>query len=270
MAMDMTGRLAGKVAMVVGAGQTPGDTIGNGRAIATLYAREGAKVFLVDRDRASVEVTAQQILAAGGQAEIFIADARQELDCKRAVDACIEQHNRIDNLTNVVGIGNGDTSALRITEEVWDTMMDVNLKSVLFTSKYALPHMRAAQAGNIINISSAAAVAAAGYVGYKVSKAGVNALTHALAMSNAKYGIRANVIMPGLLDTPMAIEGHARARNIDRDRLRAERSALVPLAKRMGTAWDTANAAVFLASDEAQFITGVVLPVDGGQIAQIG
>lgn len=266
----MAARLDNKVAMVVGAGQTAGQTVGNGRAIATLYAREGAKLFLVDRDEDSVVATADQIAAAGGQAEVFIADARQETDCQRAVQACIKRYQKIDNLTNVVGIGNGDTSALRITEEVWDTMMDVNLKSVLFTSKYALPHMREAEAGNIINISSAAAVAAAGYVGYKVSKAGVNALTHTLAMSNAKYGIRANVIMPGLLDTPMAIEGHATARNIDRDALRAERSALVPLSKKMGTAWDTANAAVFLASDEAQFITGVVLPVDGGQIAKIG
>jgi len=266
----MAKRLEGKVAIVVGAGQTKGETIGNGRAIATLYAREGARLFLVDCDPESVEITAEQVVAAGGEAEVCIADARQESECQNAIEACIAHYKKIDNLTNVVGIGNGDTSALRITEEVWDAMMDVNLKSVLFTSKYALPHMREAEAGNIINISSAAAVAAAGYVGYKVSKAGVNALTHALAMSNAKYGIRANVIMPGLLDTPMAIEGHAKARNIDREKLRAERSALVPLSKRMGTAWDTANAALFLASDEAQFITGVALPVDGGQIAKIG
>lgn len=266
----MSQRLKQKVALVIGAGQTSGETIGNGRAIATLYAREGARVFLVDRDQESVEETAAMIRSEGGEARVFIANARDEQESAGAVAACVSEFGKIDNLTNVVGIGNGDTSALRITEEVWDTMMDVNLKSVLFSSKYVLPHMREAEQGNIINISSAAAVAAAGYVGYKVSKAGVNALTHALAMSNAKYGIRANVIQPGLLDTPMAIEGHARARNVDRDQLRAERDALVPLAKRMGTAWDTANAAVFLASDEAQFITGVVLPVDGGQIARIG
>ncbi len=266
----MAQRLNGKVAIVVGAGQTPGQTIGNGRAIATLYAREGAQVFLVDRDQRSVDATAEQITAEGGEAQVFVADARREEECEQAISGCLNCFGKIDNLTNVVGIGTGDTSALRITEEVWDTLMDVNIKSVLFTSKHVLPHMRAAESGNIINISSAAAVAAAGYVGYKVSKAGVNALTHALAMSNAKYGIRANVIMPGLLDTPMAIEGHAKARNIDRERLRAERNALVPLRKRMGSAWDTANAAVFLASDEAQFITGVVLPVDGGQVARIG
>ena len=266
----MTGQLQGKVAIVVGAGQTPGETIGNGRAIATRYAREGARLLLVDRNEASVLETVEQIRADGGEAEAFVADACQEEDCAAVISQCLAHFGQIDNLTNVVGIGRGDTSALRITEEVWDTMMDVNLKSVLFTSKYALPHMREARTGNLINISSAAAVAAAGYVGYKVSKAGVNALTHSLAMSNAKYGIRANVIMPGLLDTPMAIEGHASARQIDRDALRKERDALVPLRKRMGTAWDTANAALFLASDEAQFITGVVLPVDGGQIAKIG
>ena len=266
----MAKRLEGKVAVVVGAGQTKGETIGNGRAIATLYAREGARLFLVDRDSESVAVTAEQIVVAGGEAEVFVADARQEADCEQAIQACMQHYKQIDNLTNVVGIGTDDTSVIRITEEVWDTMMDVNVKSVLFTCKYALPHMRAAEAGNIINISSAAALSAAGYVGYKVSKAGVNALTHTMAMSNAKYGIRANVIMPGLLDTPMAIEGQAKARNLDRETVRAQRNALVPLAKRMGTAWDTANAAVFLASDEAQFITAAVLPVDGGQIGKIG
>lgn len=264
------GRLANKVAIVVGAGQTPGQTIGNGRAISMLYAREGARVFLVDRDRESLEATAVMVREGGGHASTFVGDATNEATCEQLAHVCVRQFDRIDVLTNVVGTGAGDRSALRITEEDWDTMMQVNMKSVLFTCKYVLPNMRTAQSGSIINISSSAAAASAGYVGYKVSKAGVNALTHSIAMSNAKYGIRANAIMPGLMDTPMAIEGITAVRDISREELRAERDALVPLRKRMGTAWDTAYAALFLASEEAQFITGVTLPVDGGQVARIG
>ena len=131
----MTGRLQGKVAIVVGAGQTPGETIGNGRAIATRYAREGARLLLVDRNEASVLETVEQIRADGGEAEAFVADACQEEDCAAVISQCLAHFGQIDNLTNVVGIGRGDTSALRITEEVWDTMMDVNLKScLLYTS----------------------------------------------------------------------------------------------------------------------------------------
>jgi NAD(P)-dependent dehydrogenase (short-subunit alcohol dehydrogenase family) len=263
-------RLENKTAVVIGAGQTPGETIGNGRAIAMLYAREGARVLLVDRDEQSVEETAELIKREGGTATTFIADATIESKSEAAIDSCVERYGKIDILTNVVGIGAGDTSVTRITEPVWDKMMNVNLKSVLFSCKYALKYMREAQSGSIVNLSSAAAEASAGYVAYKVSKAGVNALTHSIAMSNAQYGIRANVIMPGLLDTPMAIEGLSLIRGVERDDIRKQRDALVPLRKKMGTAWDTAYAALFLASDEAAFITGVVLPVDGGQVARIG
>lgn len=143
-----------------------------------------------------------------------------------------------------------------LTEETWDFLMDINCKGVFFTCEYALPHMRAQKAGSIINVTSGAAVGSVGYVGYKVSKAGANALTHSIAMSNARFGVRANVVMPGLLDTPMAMEGHSSARGVDKETLRKER--------------DTAYASLFLASDEAKFITGIILPVDGGQSARIG
>ena len=148
--------------------------------------------------------------------------------------------------------------------------MDVNLKSMFLTCKHVLPVMREQRSGSIINISSAAAVCAVGMLAYKTSKAGVHALTHALATGNAEYGIRANAIMPGLMNTPMAIEGISRTRGIPKEDLIKARDAQVPLGKKMGTAWDVAYAALFLASDEAGFITAAVLPVDGGQSARIG
>ena len=157
-----------------------------------------------------------------------------------------------------------------MTEEAWDFLMDINLKSVFFTCKYVLPYMRERRAGSIVNVSSGAAVGSVGYVGYKVSKAGANAFTHSIAMSNAGFGVRANVVMPGLLDTPMAMEAHSAARGVDKATLRQQRDALVPLNNKQGTAWDTAYASLFLASDEAKFITGAILPVDGGMSAGVG
>lgn len=266
----MSGRLEGKAAIVVGAGQTPGETIGNGRATAILFAREGARVLVVDRDEASAKETASMIAEEGGTAEVQTADVTVESDCAAIAEACVGQFGAIDVLHNNVGIGGGDAGPTRLTEEDWDRIMDTNLKSVFFTCKYALPVMREQRSGVITNISSAAAVCAVGIVAYKTSKAGLNAYTHALATGNAKYGIRANVIMPGLMNTPMAIEGISSARGVDREKLIEQRDALVPLGHKMGTAWDVAYAGLFLASDEAGFITGVVLPVDGGQSARIG
>ena len=263
-------RLKNKVAIVVGAGQTPGDTIGNGRATAILFAREGATVLVVDRNLESAQETQQMIKDEGGACSVLRADVMVEGDCKAIADTCIERYGRIDVLQNIVGSGTGDRGITSLSEETWDFLMDVNLKSVFFTCKYALPSMREQKAGSIINVTSGAAVGSVGYVGYKVSKAGANALTHSIAMSNARFGIRANVVMPGLLDTPMAMEGHSAAKGIDRETLRRERDARVPLNNKQGTAWDTAYASLFLASDEAKFITGVILPVDGGQSARIG
>jgi NAD(P)-dependent dehydrogenase (short-subunit alcohol dehydrogenase family) len=141
---------------------------------------------------------------------------------------------------------------------------------VVLPCKHVLPVMREQAAGVITNISSVAAVCSTGIVAYKTSKAGLNAYTQALAIGNAKYGIRANVIMPGLMNTPMAIEGISEARSIPKPELIRQRDAQVPLRGKMGTAWDVAHAALFLASDEASFITGVALPVDGGQSARVG
>ncbi len=258
------------MAIVVGAGQTPGDTIGNGRATAVLFAREGAKVVAVDRDLASAEETAGMIREEGGFADALEADATREDDCRELAARVAESHGRIDVLHNNVGIGGADAGPAHIAEEVWDRILAVNLKSVVFPCKHVLPVMREQRSGVITNVSSVAAVCSTGIVAYKTSKAGVNAYTQSLAIGNAKHGIRANVIMPGLMNTPMAIEGISRGRGVDKAKLIAERDAMVPLRARMGTAWDVANAALFLASDEAGFITGVALPVDGGQSARVG
>jgi NAD(P)-dependent dehydrogenase (short-subunit alcohol dehydrogenase family) len=264
-------RLKGKAAIVVGAGQTPGDTIGNGRATAVLFAREGASVLLVDHNGASARETLALIEREGGRASVFEGDVTSEATCQAMADACVAAYSRIDILHNNVGIGTGDRELTALDEEAWDRILSVNLKSAFLACKRVLPIMRRQESGAIINVSSLAAVAASvELTAYKVSKAGLNALTEVTAIANARYGIRVNAIQPGLIETPMAIESLSRERGIPKDELIRDRHARVPLRGRMGTAWDVAYAAVFLASDEAQFITGVILPVDGGQGVRIG
>jgi NAD(P)-dependent dehydrogenase (short-subunit alcohol dehydrogenase family) len=266
----VSGRLEGKVAVVVGAGQTPGDTIGNGRATAILFAREGARVLAVDHRLDSAQETVALIRDEGGEAEAFAADATRESDCEAFLADAVERWGRVDVLHNNVGIGGGDSGPAHLSEEAWDRILEVNLKSVILPCKHVLPIMRAQGSGAIINISSIAAVCATPIVAYKASKAAINAYTQSLALGNAKHGIRANVIMPGLMNTPMAIEGISQALGVPKDDLVRARDAQVPLLGKMGTAWDVAHAALFLASDEAGFITGVSLAVDGGQSARIG
>ncbi|HEX7694070.1 MAG TPA: SDR family NAD(P)-dependent oxidoreductase [Sphingomonas sp.] len=262
----MTGRVAGRVALVMGAGQTPGVTIGNGRAIATLLAREGARVICADRDLARAEESAAAIRAAGGDADAIACDVTSRPDCEAAVAAA----GRIDILINNVGIGGNDGPAHVIAEDAFDRILSVNLKGVLNGIAAAIPGMRERKSGAIVSISSLAGIAGWQMVAYETSKAAVNRLTQSTALANAKYGIRVNAVAPGLMDTPMAIDGIARARGLDRDVVREERAARVPLNAQMGDAWDTAYATLFLVSDEAKFITGVILPVDGGMGARVG
>ena len=263
-------RLQDKIAIVVGAGQTPGDTIGNGRATALLFAREGAKVMAVDLNQESAEETADLIREEGGTCKTFQADVTSADDCHAFAQATMAAFGRIDVLHNNVGIGSGDSGPVHLTEEAFDEIINVNLKGTFLSCKHVLPIMRRQLEGSIINVSSIAAVCAVGLLAYKSSKAAVNALTHSIALGNAKYGIRANVIMPGLINTPMAIEGISQARGIDKQELITERDSRVPLRRKMGTAWDVANAALFFASEESRFITAAELPVDGGQSARIG
>jgi NAD(P)-dependent dehydrogenase (short-subunit alcohol dehydrogenase family) len=266
----MGNRLRDKVAIITGAGQTPGDTIGNGRAMAVLFAREGGRLMLVDRNEESAQETQSIIEREGGKAVALKADITKAEDCRKMADACVERYGKIDVLVNNVGMGAGDAGPVKLSEEAWDTIFDANLKSMYLTCKYVLPYMEKQENGSIINISSAAAVCAAGMLAYKTSKAGVNALTHMIAMKYAKKGIRVNAIMPGLLNTPMAIESISKATGIDKQALIKKRNHAVPLKGGMGDAWDTAFGALFLASDEAKFITSVILPIDGGQCAKIG
>ena len=264
-------RLKDKIGIVVGAGQTPGETIGNGRAAAILFARAGAKLLLVDRDQASAEDTAAMIAKEGGAARCVAGDWTRAADCKAYAQACVDAWGRIDFLQNNVGIGAGDAGPDEVSEEAFDRIIRVNLKGCLLSCQAVLPIMRQQQFGSIVNISSIAAVAyAAPLTAYKISKLGMNALSQSLALSNARYGIRVNTIMPGLMDTPMAIEGMVQATNAPREQIRAMRDKQVPLRHKMGSGWDIGYASLFLHSDEAGFITGVVLPVDGGQSARIG
>ncbi|HVS64433.1 MAG TPA: SDR family NAD(P)-dependent oxidoreductase [Thermoanaerobaculia bacterium] len=262
-------RLEGKKAIVVGAGQTPGETIGNGRAMAILFAREGAEVLCVDRVLERAEETVAMIEADGGAASALRADVTSAADCEAIARIGRERLGRIDVLVNNVGIARGDAPPHAIDEQAWDLIFDVNLKGMALTTRHVLTVMREQRSGAILNISSLASIAGHHMVAYEVSKMGVNRLTTAVAAGNASYGIRCNAILPGLMDTPMAIVGISERRGISEEALRAERDARVPLG-RMGTGWDTAFAALFLVSDEARFVTGVCLPVDGGMSTRIG
>ncbi len=270
----MGNRLQDKVAIIVGAGQSPGPTpaIGNGRATAMLFAREGAKILSVDRHLDSAEETAELIRKEGGEAAAHAADVTVESDMKSMVDACVERWGRIDVLHNNVGISveGGDAPFTEITGEAFDKIVAVNLRSLVFACKYTLPVMRAQESGAIVNISSMAAWSNYPWVTYKATKSAMISLTEQLAIQNAKHGIRANVILPGLMDTPMAVDRRAAAFDRPREEIAAERDAKVPLKGKMGTGWDVAHAALFLASDEAGFITGVTLPVDGGSSCRVG
>ena len=257
--------------MVVGAGQTPGATMGNGRATAILFARHGADVFVVDRHEASAEETATMIRDEGGTAHVHVSDISSEGACSALADAAARAFGgRIDILHNNVGIGVGDNTPTRLTEEAWDTILDVNLKAMWLTCKHVIPLMRQQGSGAITCVSSLASIAAAGNLtAYKISKAGVNALVQSLASTNARHNIRVNGILPGFIDTPMAVDAPARATGQARDEYAQARASLVPL-QRQGTAWDVAHAALYLDSDEASFVTGVLLPVDGGQATRVG
>jgi NAD(P)-dependent dehydrogenase (short-subunit alcohol dehydrogenase family) len=265
-------RLDGKVAIIVGAGQSPGEGIGNGRATAIRFAQEGAKILAVDRDLESAEETAALVTKAGAECLAFQADVTDEKTLAKAVSFAQKQWGHIDVLHNNVGvsIAGGDKPLLDLTEEIFDRVQAINLRGTIMACKHVIPIMREQRSGVILSVSSIAAWIDYPLVVYKATKAAMIAFTQQLALHNAAYGIRANVILPGLMNTPMAVDTRAQAFGKTRSMIEAERNQKVPLRGKMGTAWDVANAALFLASDEANFITGVALPVDGGALVRIG
>jgi NAD(P)-dependent dehydrogenase (short-subunit alcohol dehydrogenase family) len=264
------GRLDGRVAVVIGAGQSPGEGVGNGRATAMRFAREGAHVLAVDRRLESAEETAAIVRGEGYDCVAFAADVTRESDLAQAMKEAQRRWGSLDILHNNVGVSlaGGDAELAEITEEAFDNIYRINLRGTVFACKHAVAIMREQRSGAIVNVSSAAAVGRYPYAAYKATKAGVVAFTEQLALQNAPFGVRANCILPGLISTPMAVDTRARTWNQTREQVLAERSAKVPLA-RLGTGWDVANAALFLASEEANFITGVSLLVDGGRVLNI-
>ena len=265
-------RLKNKVAIVVGGGQRIGETIGNGRAVSITYAKQGAKVVVVDNNLDAAQETVHKIKENGGIGFAYQADVVVETEIAALINYVRLNFGQIDILHNNVGISiaGGDAEVTEIKSHNFDQIIALNLKSMIFACKYVLPIMREQKFGNIINISSTAVHEDYPWVSYKVSKAGVNALTEQIAIQNAKYGIRANCIEPGLMNTPMAIDSRVEAWNDSREEIIKARDANVPLNGKMGTAWDVANSALFLASDEAKFITGITLMVDGGAHLNVG
>jgi NAD(P)-dependent dehydrogenase (short-subunit alcohol dehydrogenase family) len=266
------GRVADKVAIVVGGGQTPGETIGNGRATALLLAREGARVVVADRRPESAQDTVDMIVAERGEAIAVEVDVTVEKSVEDMIRQCVERFGSVDILHNNVGasIALGDARADEMTVDAFDRSFAVNFKSAWLAAKHALPIMRERGGGSIVNISSLAAWEAYPLVGYKTMKAALLALTQNLAAANARYGIRVNAILPGLMNTPMAIEARVAQGTLSREQVIAARNKRVPLGQQMGTGWDVAYAALFLHSDEARFISGACLPVDGAASANFG
>ena len=266
-------RLKDKVAIVVGAGQSPGEGMGNGRATALTFAREGAKVLCVDHNLASAQETVDMIAANQGTAVAFKADVTKEAELKAMVADTHARWGRIDVLHNNVGVSlaGGDAELLDITEEALRPLRGDQPQELHLRRQARDPdHARAEERRRSSTSPRWPSITTYPYVAYKATKAAMIAFTEQLAYQNAQYGIRANVILPGLMNTPMAVDTRARDFKKTRAEVEAERDAKVPLRKKMGTGWDVANAALFLASDEANFITGVTLPVDGGASVRRG
>ncbi|HTV71412.1 MAG TPA: SDR family NAD(P)-dependent oxidoreductase [Rhizobiaceae bacterium] len=257
----MTARIEGKVVVVMGAGSV-GPGWGNGKACAVLYAREGAHVVAVDLNEDAVYETQSIIEGEGGSCMPLVADISKSGDLQRVFNDTQKRFGRIDVLHNNVGImmaGGID----EMSEDDWDKIVRVNMTGIFLSCKYALPILAAQRAGSIVNIGSIASLQWMGlpYIGYTTTKAAVVTITKNIARQYAPSGIRANCVLPGLMHTPM-IQVLTAAYG-DEQAMIEKRNAQVPMGK-MGTAWDVAYASLFLASDEAQYITGQELVVDGG------
>jgi NAD(P)-dependent dehydrogenase (short-subunit alcohol dehydrogenase family) len=257
------GRVAGKVAIVTGAGQVDGPGIGTGKATAILLARHGAKVVLADIYPERAEVTRKEIDSAGGSAVVVAGDVTKAADAERFTQVALEAYGGLDILVNNVGVS-VPGSVVTVSEDTWDQMLTINLKSVYLVSRYAIPAMAQRGGGSVVNVSSIGALRAIGFAAYSAAKGGMISLSQEMAAAHGHQGIRVNVVVPGSIQTPRA--GHAADKlGDDIDQVRKTAAAVIPLGKvTTGTGWDIAYANLFLASDESQWITGQVLSADGG------
>ena len=264
----MTGRLQDRIAIVTGAGCV-GPGWGNGRAIAVRFAEEGARIFAVDRDLDTVRETIDRVKAVGGEIVTHQCDVTGAASVEAMVKTCLDRFGRIDILVNNVG-GSAHGGPVEMSEEVWDAQVDHNLKSVFLTLKYVLPVMERQQSGAVVNIASTSGLrwTGAAQVAYAATKAGVIHLSRVVAVQYADKGIRVNTVVPGQLHTPMVearLAGHRAGGDVEA--LLKTRLERIPIGF-MGDGRDTANAALFLVSDEARFVTGTEIVVDGGMTAR--
>jgi NAD(P)-dependent dehydrogenase (short-subunit alcohol dehydrogenase family) len=260
---ERPGRVEGKVAIVTGAGSTPGPGIGTGKASAVVLAREGASVLLVDLYPERAEETQRMIAEEGGKSEVFAADVTKASECEAMVKAAVNAFGTVNILVNNVGLASLGT-VVDITEEAWDRALDINLRTAFLSSKYAVPVIAEAGGGAVVNIASISALRGDGTVAYSVAKGGLIAMTVDMAYSHGRQGIRVNAIAPGHITTPMVMSVSAPgARAEFMNTMRSEAGLLgTP-----GDGWDVGWAVGFLASDEARWITGAVLPVESGVLS---
>jgi NAD(P)-dependent dehydrogenase (short-subunit alcohol dehydrogenase family) len=260
---ERAGRVEGKVAIVTGAGSTPGPGVGTGKATAVVLAREGARVVLVDLHAERAEDTLRMIEDEGGEALVFAADASRAADCEAMVKATLDAYGRLDILVNNIGLASVGT-VVDTSEEAWDRAFAINLRTAFLACKHSIPPMAAQGGGAIVNISSISALRGDGTVAYSAAKGGLSAMTVDMAYSHGRQGIRVNAIAPGHITTPMVLSVSGPGPRTEyMNTLRNEAGLLgTP-----GTGWDVAFAACFLASDEARWITGVTLPVDSGVLS---
>jgi NAD(P)-dependent dehydrogenase (short-subunit alcohol dehydrogenase family) len=266
-------RLQDKVAVIIGAGQSPGEEMGNGRATVIRFAQEGASILAVDRDEGSARQSLEMAGGDPGASAAFRADTSDSASLRAAIDAAMARWGRIDILHYNVGVSimGGPQTLEEMEDEAFDRVNAINLRGAIMAAKFAAPHMRLRRSGVVTLVSSITAIETmTPLVAYRTSKAGMVAFMQQFAAHNAEYGVRANAILPGRMQTAMSVDTRMRVTGRSREEIIAERNSLVPLRRQGGTGWDVANAALFLASDEANFITGVALPVDGGTLARIG
>jgi NAD(P)-dependent dehydrogenase (short-subunit alcohol dehydrogenase family) len=263
--------MEGKRAVVVGGGQPPSKHVGIGRAVAESFAREGAEVCVVDRELDRAESTVKEITAQGGRAHAVAADVADPDSCSRLVDEARAVMGRIDALVNNVATEEGDNDPLTLEVDGWQRVMDVNLRAMWLICRAVLPIMQDQRSGTIVNTSSVGSRTAGGSLfAYGLSKAGVDALTHKLAVMFAPWGIRCNSVLPAWVATQHSMDGLVQAGVAKSEEEVFEFAIRANPLGRMGTAWDVANAVLFLSSDESCHTTGVHFPVDGGTTAVVG